>query len=86
MMTTIKITRILIDQITSVEVGGIQAFSEIDMTKRTITIWTVNGDKYELILESDKIENLDLKKKDDDGWLMPKVYKGKSMSEEEEED
>jgi hypothetical protein len=81
MMTTLNITRIRIDQILNILIGGIKSSSAIDFNERTIEIWTVNGDKYELILESTNIDNLDLKK--DGDWLNPMVYKGKSMSKEE---
>jgi hypothetical protein len=73
-MITIKVTQIIIDRITDIRVSGIKSFNYIDKNKRIITIWTLKGEKYELILESDKIENLDLNHEDD--WLKPKVYKG----------
>jgi len=78
MMTTTKITRVMIHRIKSISVSSIEGSIEIDSFQREITIWNENGEKIELVLEADSPETLDL------NWLTPKVYKGKSMSEQEE--
>jgi hypothetical protein len=77
MIQTTKITRVMIQRIKSISVGSIEGSIEIDSFQREITIWNEYGEKIELILEADNAETLDL------NWLTPKVYKGKSMSEEE---
>ena len=81
MMTTTNITRVWIEQIEKVEVKE-SIFDGVDFAVRAIAIWTTKGDKYELNLVSDKVERLEFKKPDET-WLTPKVYKGKSMHEEE---
>jgi hypothetical protein len=82
MMTTIKITQIMIDQITDVVVDEVEP-SELGWNNRTITIWTLNGEKYQLILQSSNVKNLEFRKAGD--WLKPLVYKGKPTDKEEED-
>ena len=81
MVTTIKITRIWIEHIEKIEVEDITLHRELGSIHKTLNIWTKEGDKIELVLEADSPEQLEFRKSE---WLTPKVYKGKSMHEEEE--
>ena len=83
MMTTLKITRIWIERIDKIEVQEAKKYDELDYGQCEMTIWTTKGEKFELILQADTVEQLAFKKPDE-SWLTPKVYKGKSMDEEEE--
>jgi hypothetical protein len=83
MMTTLKITRIWIEHINKIEVTEAKKYDELGFGSSEMTIWTTKGDKFELILQADTVEQLAFKKPDE-SWLTPKVYKGKSMHEEEE--
>jgi hypothetical protein len=77
MMTVLKTTQIIIDRIDKVEVEEAQTIDVLDLSRRSLTIWTVEGDKYELLLEAKTAEQLEFKKPDKDSWLTPKVYQGK---------
>jgi hypothetical protein len=83
MFTTLKITKIVIDHIDKVEVGDMETFRALGYSQQSITLWTTEGEEYELILEADTPEQLAFKTFSD--WLTPKLYKGKSMPEEEME-
>ena len=82
MMTTLNITRIWIEHITKIEVTEAKNYDELGFGQCEMTIWTTKGDKFELILQADTVEQLAFTKPDE-SWLTPKVYKGKSMHEEE---
>jgi hypothetical protein len=82
MVTTQKITRTWVEDIEKIEVTEPEQPGELTYIKRTLTIWTTKGEKVELILEAESAERLEFKKPDD-SWLTPKVYKGKSMHQEE---
>jgi hypothetical protein len=77
MMTVLKTTQIVIDRIDKVEVEEAQTIDVLDLSRRSLTIWTVEGDKYELMLEAKTAEQLEFKQPDKDSWLTPKVYQGK---------
>ena len=74
MMTTLKITKILIDKVEKVEVEKLPESQDFEFAQRSIIIWTEQGDKYELILEAASSKNLEFREVSD--WLEPKVYKG----------
>ena len=74
MLTTLKITRLYIDKVTKVEVEKLWNNGELDFSQRTVTVWTEEGDKYELILEAYTASNLEFVEEPD--WLEPKVYQG----------
>jgi hypothetical protein len=80
MMTTIKITKIIIDHIKDIEVADARKFDELLYSSRSLDIWTEEGEKFEIVLEANALEQLQFKKND---WLTPKLYKGKSMHEQE---
>ena len=82
MMTTLKMTGIWIDGIEKIEVRETKKNEEKGCAQRGISIWTTQGEKVELFLQADKIERLEFKKPEE-SWLTPKVYKDKSMHEEE---
>ena len=76
MVSVHKITGIWIEDIEKIEVTEPERSDELDYSKRSITIWTTNGEKVELILEAASAERLEFK--DAEGWLFPKVYKGRT--------
>ena len=75
MMTTLKITRVLIDKIKKIEVEDVVEHEELPFSQLHMNIWNEEGDKYELILEAESAVSLNFSKTEDD-WLKPKVYKG----------
>ena len=72
MLTTLKITRLYIDKVTKVEVEKLWNNGELDFSQRTVTVWTEEGDKYELILEAVSANSLEFVEESD--WLEPKLY------------
>jgi hypothetical protein len=83
MLTTTKITRIVIDHIERIESQDIRDFPELMESQRTLTIWTAEGEQYELVLEAERKQQLEFDPPTD--WLGPKVYQGKAIEEEEGE-
>jgi hypothetical protein len=75
MLTTLKITRIWIEQIEKIEAEDFNAHEEFEFAQRSLTIWTTEGEKYELILQADTPDRLEFKKPPD--WLTPQLYKGR---------
>ena len=73
MLTTLKITRLYIDKVEKVEVEKLHNVEVCDYAQRTITVWTEEGDRYELILEAISADNLEFVEESD--WITPKVYK-----------
>jgi hypothetical protein len=73
MMTTLKITRLVIDKVDKVEVEKLREVSELEYAERSVTIWTEEGDKIEIILEAVSAKNLEFVEESD--WLTPKLYK-----------
>ena len=76
MITTLKITRIWIEQVEKIEAEELKPVEELGYSQRSITLWTTEGEKIELILEAETSDQLEFKKPDD-SWLTPKVYKGR---------
>lgn len=85
MVSVHKITGIWIEDIEKIEATEPERPDGLAYSKRTITMWTTKGEKVELILEAISPDQLEFKQPDD-SWLTPKVYKGKSMHEEELDD
>ncbi len=85
MITTIKVTKIWIEHINEIEVEEPKEFEEFGHSQRSMIIWTREGERYELYFQADALGALEFKKPDE-SWLSPKLYKGKSMHEEELED
>jgi hypothetical protein len=75
MLTTLKITRLFIDKVAKVEVEQLHKVEELNFCQRTLTIWTEEGDKYELTLEALSADNLEFVEQSD--WLEHKLYKAK---------
>ena len=69
-----------------VEVEDITTLDELELSQRKITIRTAAGEAFELVLQADTPEKLEFKKPEEQDWLTPKVYQGKSMADEEAED
>jgi hypothetical protein len=66
-----------------VEATDVKTSSVLGISQRTLTIRTEGGEAFDLVLQADTPEKLEFKKPEEPGWLTPKVYKGKSMHEEE---
>src|SRR5688500_18840895 len=84
MMTILKRTLIKIEDIESIEIVKPRGYEGLDLDQVDITISTKNDERFELILRSDSTAKLEFKEREMGEWLVPKVYKGKSMSEEED--
>jgi hypothetical protein len=84
MMTILKRTLIKIEDIESIEIVKPRGYEEMDLDQCELTISTKNDERFELILRSDSTSKLEFKERKVGEWLIPKVYKGKSMSEEED--
>ncbi len=80
MMTTLKMTRVTIEQIARIEVEEPKEVLEKEFSQRYLIIWTKEGEMYELILKADEVSNLEFKKVTSD-WLSPKLYKPKVEEE-----
>ena len=85
MMTTLKITRIWIEDIEKIEVQEAKKYDELEFSQCELTISTTKGEKFELILKADTVEQLKFKKPDE-SWLTPKLYKGSDAMRKEEEE
>jgi hypothetical protein len=85
MMTTIKITKLIISHIENIVTDDVQEQIKGEYSERTLYLETYEGDRYEITLWAYSPDKLKIGKKGKDDWLTPKVYKGKSMSEEEED-
>ena len=85
MMTTIKTTKIIISHIENIVINDVQEQIKGEYSDRTLFIMTEEGDQYEINLWAYSPDKLKIGEKGKDDWLEPKVYKGKSMSEEEED-
>ena len=83
MMTILKRTLIKIEDIESIEIVKPRGYEEMDLDQCELTISTKNDERFELILRSDSTSKLEFKEQKMGEWLTPKVYKGKSMNEEE---
>jgi hypothetical protein len=75
MLTTVKITRIWIEQIEKIEAEDFNAYEAFAYAQRSLTIWTTEGEKYELILQADTPDRLEFQKPAE--WLTPQLYKGR---------
>jgi hypothetical protein len=62
MFTTLKVTKLYLHKV-----------KELDFAQRAITVWTEEGDKYELTLEAISADNLEFVEQSD--WLEPTLYK-----------
>ena len=82
MMSTIKITKIIISHIENITANDVQEQIKGEFSDRTLFIETYDGDKYEIHLWAYSPDKLKIGEKGKDDWLEPKIYRGKSMSEE----
>ena len=81
-MKTIRITRIIIDRVSDIEVDrATDHEEEVGFSERFVTITDANGEVYEIVLEATSKSNLAIVEKSTDSWLTPKVYKGADASE-----
>jgi hypothetical protein len=84
MMTTIKVTKLIISHVENIVIDDVQEQIKGEFSERTLYIETYDGDRYEIALWAYSPDKLEIGEKGKDDWLTPKVYKGKSMSEEED--
>ena len=77
MITTLKITRMIIDHIEKIEDEEPREAIPHEFSERTLTVWTQEGEKYELVFEADARENLEFKKPATGDWLGPQLYKSR---------
>ncbi len=70
-------------EVREIEATEIKTSGVLGISQRTLTIRTEAGEAVDLVLQADEPEKLEFKKREEPGWLTPKVYKGKSMHEEE---
>lgn len=75
MLTTLKITRLTIDKVAKVEVEKLPSVDEFEFCQRSVTIWTEQGEKFELILEAASAKSLEFVEASE--WLTPTLYKPK---------
>ena len=66
-----------------IEATDVMTSEVLGLSQRTLTIRTEAGETFDLVLQADDPERLEFKKPEEPGWLTPKVYKGKSMADEE---
>ena len=83
MMTILKRTIVQIEDIERIEIVKPRGYEEMDLDQVDITIFTKDDERFEFILRSDSTSKLEFKERKMGEWLTPKVYKGKSMNEEE---
>jgi hypothetical protein len=74
MITTLKVTKIWIEQVKDIEVEELNDLKILDRHQRMLTIWTTEGEKIELYCQAETLDALQFK--NPEGWLLPKVYKG----------
>jgi hypothetical protein len=84
MMTTIKITKLIISHVESITANDAQEQIKDSYSDRTLFIKTHEGEQYEIHLWAYSPDKLKIGEKGKDDWLEPKVYRGKSMSEQED--
>ncbi len=73
MITTLKITRIWVEDIAKVEVKE-PISNGVDFAVREISIWTTKGEKIEFNFVAETAERLEFKNPDE-SWLSPKCIK-----------
>jgi hypothetical protein len=77
MLTMLKVTKIWIEHIDKIEMKEILPHEEAEYFEKSISIWTKEGDHYEISLQAETEEQLEFRKPSEGEWLNPKVYKGK---------
>ena len=73
MMTTIKVTKLIIRHIENIMVNDVQEQIKEEYSDRTIFIQTHEGNRYEITLQAYTPDELEFEEND---WLNPRVYKG----------
>jgi hypothetical protein len=86
MLTTIKTTKFIISNIESIVIDEPMEHIQGELSERSISIRTEQGEYYEISLQTDALSKLKFVETHKDGWLTPKVYTGKSMHEQEMEE
>jgi hypothetical protein len=80
------LVRAVIGDVEKVIAEPIEEFEQMPLCQRVIVVNTKQGEPFRLVLQAEKRKSLEFRKKPKNDWLTPKVYKGKSMHEEEAED
>jgi hypothetical protein len=86
MLTTIKTTKFIISNVEDIVIDEPMEHIEGKFSERSISIRTYEGECYEISLQADALGKLKFVEASKDGWLTPKLYKGKSMHEEDLEE
>jgi hypothetical protein len=76
MLTLLKMTKIWIEQIDKIEVQEIKRLDEVGYCEQSISIWTKEGERYEISLQADTPSQLEFRTPVQGDWLNPKVYHG----------
>jgi hypothetical protein len=86
MLITLKTTKFIISNVEDIVIDEPMEHIEGELSERSISIRTYEGECYEISLQADALGKLKFVETSKDGWLTPKVYKGQSMHEQEMEE
>ena len=85
MMIGYDLVRAVIGDVEEIVAEPIQEFDEMPLCQQRIFVRTKQGEMFHLVLQAETKKALKFRKEFTSEWLTPKVYKGKSMHEEEDE-
>ena len=85
MMIGYDLVRAVIGDVEEIVARPIEEFEQMPLCKREIFVRTTRGEMFHLVLQAENKKPLEFRKEFKSEWLTPKVYKGKSMHEEEAE-
>ena len=80
------LVRAVIGDVEEIVAEPIQEFDEMPLCQQRIFVRTKQGEMFHLVLQAETKKALKFRKEFKSEWLTPKVYKGKSMHEEEDEE
>jgi hypothetical protein len=76
MLTLLKMTKIWVEHIDKIEIQEILPHDEAEYHEKAISIWTKEGERYEISLQADTPSQLEFRTPSKGDWLTPKVYAG----------
>jgi hypothetical protein len=76
MMTTTKITKIIIHHVANIEINDVQEEIKDEFSDRTLFIETMDGDRYEIALWAYSPDKLEIKEKGETIGYPPKSIRG----------
>jgi hypothetical protein len=76
MLTLLKMTKIWVEHIDKIEVQEVKPLEEVDYCEKSLSIWTKEGERYEISLQADTASQLEFRRPSEGDWLTPKVYTG----------